>query len=404
MDIFPINQVVPEHVPVELVRDFDVNNYAKSGSDFFEALFELKQSSPPVFWTRHNGGHWMITDAALAIHIGRSPELFSSRMTVVPKSLNPPGRGLNPVHLDPPEHTKYRQLLSLALSRKSVAELTPSVRNLAVELIEDLRVKGKCEFMADFAFKLPVIVFLRLVDLPVESRIDLLDLVSALIHPGSDKTALVRNMANYLAPFVRDRYMHPKADLISWLGQREVDGARMPEDELLSICTLLLIGGLDTVANTLGFFARFFAEYPEYRKQIRENPSLVAGAVEELLRRFPTVTSVAGRLCVADTVLGDVNIKAGDMVMSPPAMQNFDDILYPDPLVVDFTRRVNNVGTFGQGPHRCAGANLARSELAIFIQEWIARIPEFYVAGGEPPVFQPGFNISYSHLNLEWPI
>ena len=397
-----MNMTVPDHVPAALVHDYDVYAPGPPGSDFFVEIYKLKRAAPPVFWTRHNGGHWCVADTRLAAQVLKDSANFSSRMLVVPRGNNPP-EGFVPIFLDPPEHTKYRTHLSVALSRKGVAELAPGVRALAVELIDELAPKGGCDFMADFAFQLPIIVFLRLVDLPLEHRPALLDQVARIIRPGSDKAAIIAELAAYLAPIVKQRREAPGEDLISWLSLREIDGERMTEAKLQNMCTLLLIGGLDSVANTLGFFARFLAENPAHRRQIIENPAIVSAAVEELLRRFPTVAAGAGRLCVNDTQLGPALIKADDQILSPTAMMNFDDEEYPEPLKVDFARRVSSVGSFGQGAHRCVGANLARSELSIFLEEWLKRIPDFELAE-EPVEFQAGVNISYNRLMLKWPV
>lgn len=400
MPVYPMNEVVPPHVPAELVYDFDIYAPGPPGSDFFAELLALKRRAPSVFWTRHNSGHWYVTDARIAAEVLRDPEHFSSRMLVVPRENNT-GTGFIPIFLDPPEHGKYRTHLSVALSRKSVAELVPGVRALAIDLVEGLKSRGECEFMADFAFKLPIIVFLRLVDLPEEHREALLEQVAQVIRPGSDKAAVIRQLAAYLEPIVRERRENPRDDLISWLSTREVDGERISFEKLHSMCTLLLIGGLDSVANTLGFFARHLAEHPQDRRQIIEDPSVIPSAVEELLRRYPTVTAGAGRLCVKDKDLGDAPVRANDLIMQPTPMMNFDEETYPDPLKVDFSRRIVSVGTFGQGAHRCVGANLARSELSIFLEEWLARIPDFELA--DPALtFQAGINISYSRLPLRW--
>lgn len=401
MPAYAVVDRVPAHVAPELVYEYDIYTPGPPGSDFFAELHALKHKAPPVFWTPYNEGHWYVTDAGLAAQVLSDPAHFSSRKLVVPKSNNPEV-GFVPIFLDPPEHTKYRHHLSVALSRKGVAKLAPGVRELAIDLIEALKPRGECEFMADFAFKLPIIVFLRLVDLPESHREALLDQVAKVIRPGSDKAAVIAGLAAYLAPIVRERRADPGEDLISWLSLQEVDGKRIGEAELHSMCTLLLIGGLDSVANTLGFFARFLAENPGHRRQIIENPSIVSAAVEELLRRFPTVTAGAGRECIADVQLGSATIKAGDVMMSPTPMMNFDDAAYPDPLKVDFTRRISSVGTFGQGAHRCVGANLARSELGIFLEEWLARIPDFELAD-DALTFQAGVNISYARLPLRWP-
>jgi cytochrome P450 len=397
---YPINPIVPDHVAPELVHEFDIYAPGPPGSDFFAELCKLKRTAPPVFWTRHNGGHWYVTDSALVHQVLKDPETFSSQALVVPAANNAKD-GFVPIALDPPEHTKYRNHLSIALSRKGVAELVPGVRALAVELIEGLQPKGGCEFMSEFAFKLPIIVFLKLVDLPLEHREGLLEEVAKVIRPGGSKAEAIAGLAAYMLPIVQARRAAPADDLISWLSTREVDGERMSEKALHSMCTLLLIGGLDSVANTLGFFARFLAENPGHRRQIIENPAIIPSAVDELLRRFPTVTAGAGRLCVRDAALGPAAIKAGEMVMSPPPMMNFDDEAYPDPLSVDFSRRIHSLGSFGQGPHRCVGATLARSELAIFLEEWLKRIPDFELADPAPS-FQGGVNISYAQLNLRW--
>lgn len=403
MPAYAMNMTVPDHVPAELVFDYDVYAPGPAGSDFFAELYRLKHAAPPIFWTRHNEGHWYVNDAKLVARVLKDSDNFSSRALVVPKSNNPTGEGFTPIHLDPPEHTKYRHHLSVALSRKGVAELAPGVRQLAIDLIEGLKDKGACEFMADFAFQLPIIVFLRLVDLPESHRLGLLEEVAKIIRPGSNKADVIRGLAAYLAPIIKERRANPGRDLISWLSQQEVDGERMREEKLHSMCTLLLIGGLDSVANTLGFFARFLAENPEHRRQIIDNPAIISGAVEELLRRFPTVTAGTGRLCMNDTQVGPALIKAGEIVISPPAMMNLDDAAYPDPLTVDFSRRIASVGTFGQGPHRCVGANLARSELTIFLEEWLKRIPDFRLAD-DRLTFQAGVNISYGSVPLVWDV
>lgn len=401
MPAYAINRDIPAHVPADLVYDYDIYEPGPPGSDYFVELYKLKHRAPAAFWTPYNEGHWYVTDAALANRVLRESDRFSSRMLVVPKSNNS-SDGFVPIFLDPPEHGKYRTHLSVALSRKGVAELAPGVRDLAIDLIEELKPHGQCEFMADFAFKLPIIVFLRLVDLPVEHREALLEQVAKIIRPGSDKRTIIAGLAAYLAPIIEARRADPGDDLISWLSTREVDGVPMSPDKLHSMCTLLLIGGLDSVANTLGFFARFLAENPSHRRQIIDQPEIISQAVEELLRRFPTVTAGAGRLCIEDTQLGSAPIKAGDVVMAPTPMMNFDDQTYSDPMAVDFSRRISSVGTFGQGAHRCVGANLARSELTIFLEEWLRRIPDFELA--EPDLtFQAGVNISYSRLKLKWP-
>jgi cytochrome P450 len=330
---------------------------------------------------------------------------FSSEKLMLPRENNPPkGRGFSPIHLDPPEHGIYRGLMQHALSRQMVVDMMPGVRDTAIGLIEALKPQGGCDFIADFAFVLPTTVFLRLVNLPEAYRDGLLSRVHKLVDAASDKNRLFGEISDHLAPFVHERMRNPGDDLISWLSRQEVDGAPVTEARMLSMTNILLTAGLDTVANTFGFIARFLADNPAHRQWIRDNPKKLSAALEEMLRRFPVVAVGTARLCVGDVMVGDAPVAADDMMLATPAMMNFDEATYPDPLKVDFERRIARMGTFGEGPHKCVGAAVARAQLAIFVEEWLARIPEFAVSRGTPPLFEPGVTLSYDRLMLEWPV
>jgi cytochrome P450 len=296
---------VPSHVPAELVLPYDVYQPGPIGSDFFEELFRLKTSAPPVFWTPYNGGHWYVTDAKLTEQVLRDTTHFSSQTLLVPRSNNPPlGRGFSPIHLDPPEHGTYRRLMQMGLSQKTVVDLMPGVRSLAIQIIERLKPQGGCDFIADFAFQLPITVFLRLVDLPPEYHADIRTRVRGIVDARSNKAQLFAEISDLLEPFVRDRARNPGTDLISWLSRQQVDGAPITIERLHSMTNILLIAGLDTVANTFGFIARFLADSPAHRRWICEHPRQLDHAREEMLRRFPVVIAGTARLCVAHAKVG----------------------------------------------------------------------------------------------------
>ena len=396
---------VPAHVPPELIYEYDVYRPGPAGSDFFEELFKLKSQAPAIFWTPYNGGHWYTTGSALTAQVLRDNIRFSSQTLLVPPENNPPlGRGFSPIHLDPPEHGIYRKLMQAALSRKTVVDMMPGVRAVAIELIEKLKPQGGCDFIADFAFQLPTSVFLRLVDLPESYHAGVRSRVSGIVDAGSDKGRLFAEIAGHLEPFVRERMRNPGGDLISWLSQQQVEGAPITVERLHSMTTILLIAGLDTVANTFGFIARFLADHPDHRKWICDNPRRLDNAREEMLRRFPVVIAGTARLCVEPTQVGPAPVAANDQIIAVPAMMNFDAATFPDPLKVDFERRLPTTSTFGQGPHKCVGASIARVQLSIFIEEWLARIPDFQVSRETPPMFEPGVTASYDRLMLEWPV
>ena len=394
----------PPHVPAELVFDYDVFEPGPPGSDFYVELYALKHRAPPVFWTPYNGGHWYTTDSDLTEQVLGDNIRFSNQVLQLPRENNPPpGKGYAPMFLDPPDHAAYRHLLLVALSRKAVTDLIPRIRALAVTIIEDLKPRGSCDFIAEFAYQLPVITFFGLTNLPERYHDRMKELVRGIVDAHSDKAQLFRDLSDHLASFVDDRIANPGDDLISHLSRQEVNGAPITPEKLRGMTELLLLAGQDTVANTFGFIAAFLAANPEHRRWISNHPERASHAIDELMRRFPVVANGTARLCVAEAELGDARILPGDPILATPTMMNFDDRLYPDPLKVDFERHLANTGSFGRGPHRCVGAGLARAELSIFLEEWLPRIPEFRIAEDSPPRFVPGVTISYDRLMLEWP-
>jgi cytochrome P450 len=392
----------PPHVPARLVRDLDIYMPAPGNVDMFQLFHGIKEAGwPPIFWTRHNGGHWIVSRADLLPAVLKDYEHFSSARIIVPDERNADQPSI-PINLDPPDHTVYRELLSHAFSIKNVAALKPEIRELTVSLIEAVRPHGQCDFVTDFAQRMPIGVFMRLVDLPDSDRLRLVAAVQALIHPGPNagKDLIRETLASYLAPIIAVRRAKPAGDLISRLGQSEVFGRQLNEAEHLSMCVLLLIGGLDSVAATLGFFARHLADNVAHRQRLIAEPALIPRAVEELLRRYPTVVG-AGRIVAKEIELADAPMMPGDHVICPTNQANFDETVFANPLHVDLDRRPQ-IMTFGAGPHICPGASLARAELAIFIEEWLRLIPDFRVDPAAQVKFKPGINLSYDHLPLTW--
>jgi cytochrome P450 len=155
------------------------------------------------------------------------------------------------------------------------------------------------------------------------------------------------------------------------------------------------------VATMMGFVARFLAENPEARHYLAGHPDRIAKSLDELLRRHSM--TAGGRTVRVDTELDGVHLKAGDRVLQPTMLHGLDDRRFPDPMTVDFQRaNAKAMGTFGSGPHRCPGANLARGELRIFIEEWLVRIPDFAMDPDEPPMMASGMVSAILKLPLVW--
>jgi cytochrome P450 len=164
---------------------------------------------------------------------------------------------------------------------------------------------------------------------------------------------------------------------------------------------VILFGGLDTVASTLGFIANFMANSPAHRRQLIEDPTLIDNAVEELMRRFPP--SATARTMSRDYEYKGVSFRQGEKVYISPLLAGLDDRRYPNAWDVDFHRKDVLHNSFGTGPHRCPGSMLARLEMRLFLQEWLARIPDFSVRTAEPVVFGAGQVNCVERLVLTWP-
>lgn len=391
---------IPPHVPPELVFDFDLYNVPGVEQDYQLALKRLHdEGRPDIFWTPRNGGHWVVTRGEDMYGFFADHEHFSSRTLTVPKLEHQP---LYPIFADPPEHAAYRALIAPAFSPKAVAGLESKARALAIELAEDIAPRRECEFIADFAQHLPIEVFMGIVDLPAEDRTMLLGWADAMVRPDTPETPLqvIQKIFAYMKAKIAERRARPGDDLISKLTQGQVFGRPLTDEELVGMCSLVLIGGMDTVASAMGFAAHFLAKSPEHRRQLIEHPELIPKAVDELLRRFPIVNQ--GREVKQDYQYKNIPFKQGDMIVMLTTLHGLDERKFPDPLAVDFNRPTPIHSTFGNGPHRCPGSNLGRTELRVFLQEWLKRVPDFHVAPGQKVGMRSGVNGTIYRLPLAW--
>lgn len=392
----------PAHVPADRVFDFNIYDFAIDGAEYQAGMQRLQQGDvPEIFWTPHNGGHWVVTRSALINEVLNDYEHFSSRQIVVPKPQveRPP---LKPLQVDPPQHLKYRDLLAAALSPKAVASLAQSARALAIQLIEEFKPRGECEFVSEFAQHLPIAIFMSIVDLPEQDRGFLTGLAEIVVREDDEQLrgeALMK-IAGYGMQKVIERRANPGDDLLSSIATAKVDGELLSDYDLTGMLTLLLLAGLDTVASMMGFFARFFALNPAHRRQLIEDPSLLNNAVEELLRRYPIAN--LGREVTQDFEYHGVSLKAGDMVVAPTALDGLDDRRFEDPLSVNFNRDKPIHATFGGGVHRCMGSMLARTELRLFIEEWLKRIPDFEIKPGTEVKIAARSVATITSLPLVW--
>ena len=396
-----VSDSIPSNVPPELVVDFDFFALGGKAEDI-QLAWKVLHQGPDIVWTPHNGGHWIATRAADIDVMQRDHEHFSHRHFNLPKNQIDPH--VLPLGADPPVHTPYRRLLTPAFLPRAVKHLEGVARDTARRLVSEIAPRGECEFIEDFAKILPINVFLGMVDLPPEDRSFLLPWAEVAVRSPDigQRMEVHLKMRDYLSGTVAKRMETPGDDLLSLVGQGEIDGRPITPDEVMAMSVLLLFGGLDTVASQLGFIAHFLARSPAHRAELVANPALHQIACEELLRRYGLPNTA--RVLTKDYLYNGLQFLEGDMIQLPKCLYGLDDRIIDDPVRVDFHRKPSAIrhAAFGAGPHTCPGAVLARREIMVFFDEWLSRIPHFEVDPAKPAVMASGPVNGVLELHLRW--
>jgi cytochrome P450 len=396
-------RAIPAHVPPELVYDYD----------FFAtpALFEAPQwdvakklfkEAPPIFFTPLNGGHWVVTRAADIVEMCRDPVKFSSNPDFNYKRKDYPTRNL-PAFYDPPEHADGRRLAASMFTPASVAAMEPQIRDLAKTLIEDVYHKGTCEFVHDIAHTFPVTIFLQMANAPLDDRAALVEMANRYTR-GDIPTSIsgMRDLGNFLTGMVEERRKNPGTDLISLIVKGTLLGKPLTHEQALGAAVFMFMAGLDTVASLMSFIQLFLARNPDHYRQLVEHPERITDAMEELTRVSGVVVMERG--VRTENVYKGITFKQLDRVVLLLPIAGMDPHEVQSPEVVDFSRDISKHLVFGSGIHRCLGSHLARTEIRIFLEEWVKRIPAFnVVGGGRVPTFG-GTVWMPEKLPLEWKV
>lgn len=379
----------PDHVAPELVVDFNYRDPIPPGEDNYTVLARLQDRGNDILWSPHNGGHWIVTRGEDIRWVQQNYQIFSHEVFNIPRGMS--RIIMPPLTVDPPLHARYRAVFNPFFQPSRVAGMREKARGLAIELIEKIAGQDRCELVSEFASVLPVIMFLGIVDLPLEQREEFL----AWGHEFSfakeqkDRDAGLGKVLSYLNMVLNERHKNPGSDMLSaiaaWRDNKRFGG----EQEVQGMAALIFFGGLDTVASAISFMLRHLAQNPPHRRRILEDPAVIPRAVEEYLRRYGL--SNTGRLILSDVERKGATMKADEMIMVPIGCSSIDERLYANPLEIDFDRPelfdakgTPTHNTFGNGPHKCVGAPLARAELQIVLEEWLPRIPQFSLDPDKP--------------------
>jgi cytochrome P450 len=361
-----------------------------------QSIYDMLREHSPVLRTEMGG-------TMIARHVDvefalRHADVFSSDMEAISIGNVRP---LIPLQINPPDHVKYRRLLDPLFAPKQVALLENDVRKLSNQLIDDFVDAGECEFNRAFAIPLPCTVFLRLLGLPLEDLDLFLELKDDIIRPGGTSGARSdeeftqvqaetgQRIYAYFEKVLDERQRQPQDDLLSGFLEAEVDDHRLTREDILDICYLFLLAGLDTVTASVGCMVSYLAQHPEQRDRLVDDPSLIPCAVEELLRWETPVPGVP-RVVAEDVELSGQRLEAGERCTVLIGSANIDESEFPEPDRVDFERPANRHLAFGGGVHRCLGSHLARLELRVALETIHERIPDYAIKPGETPKYSMG--------------
>jgi cytochrome P450 len=391
---------IPDISP-NLLIDFDFFSVEAVDGDLHEGWKRL-HGGPEIFYTPLNGGHWVFTRAEDIGAAWTDHDRYSN--VGVAMSREEREMQFYPGEADPPQHAHYRAMLTPFFSQKAVHVLEEKMRELTRDLIEEFIGRGRCEFQAEVARRMPIYIFLTMMELPLDHAVALLPAADWLTRDADPQSFLraVQTMMGYLQERVAEREKSPGNDFISHLLTATIDNRATTRHEVLSLTANVMFGGLDTVVSSMGFFMNFLARHPAHCRELVDEPALIPDAVEELLRRHG-ITNF-GRMVSRDFGYKGLPMRAGDLVLLPAALYNLDERMFSDPMTVDFHRPIKRHVGFGTGIHRCLGAQLARLELRVLLQEWLPRIPEFSIADPSGVVVKSGRINGVTSLPLHWPI
>jgi cytochrome P450 len=340
----------------------------------------------PVAHSDRYGGAWLPLTDDLIREAACDIERFTSRSVVVsdrrPGPYDPPAPiGLSPpITSDPPFHAVARQMLRPAFSHRSIAGLEPFTRELCRALLAETAGKPGFDAATEYARHIPVKVIVQFLGFPQEDA----DIFRRFIHHVleevdqslEERSVWFGELDDYIDDRIDDHIAHPRDDLTSFLLGAEIDGVKLPREHVRGTMILLMIAGIDTTWSAIGASLWHLAQHPEDRQRLTGGgPELMDTAVEEFLRAYAPVTMA--RLVAKDCEFHGQQMKEGDWVLLPFPAANRDPAAFDNPGVVRLDRARNRHAAFGVGRHRCLGAHLARMELRVALEEWLACYPDF---------------------------
>jgi cytochrome P450 len=356
-----------------------------------EVFAELRRTQP-VYFQEMTGepGYWMVLKHADVVHVAREPVLFSaSEGGVMLENLEQSQLEMMRnmlLAMDPPRHVDYRRPVAPRFKARVIAAMEDQIREICREIMAKAREQGDVEFVHDVTSTLPSRVIGRLMGLP-EEDLPQIHRWAEMSTSGQDADYAADpgegsiGMAMYAIQFAAERRTQPpKEDLTTLLLETDFNGTYMTDIDFGSFFVQLVTAGNDTTKTMLSSGLLALLDHPEQLNDLRANPALITSAVEEILRHDNPLHYFR-RTATEDTVLRDVEIKAGDKVAMIYTSANRDEEVFDDPQRFDIRRHPNPHLSFGIAEHFCLGVHLARLEGRVFFEELFATFPAIELIG-----------------------
>ncbi len=365
-------------------------------------MYRALREPSPISWsplmevwifTRYDDVVAVLNDSRFSADRRQARNRFSEMVAQREQELGPFARTQTMLSSDPPNHTRLRRLVSKAFTPRAVENLRPRIQQIVDQLLDEARGQRELELVSQLAYPLPVIVIAEMLGVPPEDRARFKQwsdaVVATLGGPFAPANVMeearrsIEELAAYFSHFMADRRRQPRDDLISGLVAAEEQGQVLSEDEIIAMTILLLVAGNETTAHLISNGTLALLRNPDQLQVLRDDPSLMPSAVEELLRYTGPVHGT-GRVAKEDLEIGGQAVKEGQVAFLLLGAANRDPGKFPEPDRLDVRRNPSDHVAFGDGIHFCLGAPLARAEAQIAIGTVLRRFPKLELQAEEP--------------------
>ncbi len=368
-------------------------------------VYQQMREAAPVYWsdawgcwmlTRYQDITWTLQDYQSFTSLGRltaTMDLPEPLWEKVEPLVRHYSQGL--INVDPPDHTRMRKLVHMAFTPRAIRKMENYVQDIVERLIDAQIARGEMDVIWDFSYPLPVTVIATMMGIPVEDHAKFKawsgEIVGFMATPKPSPEVLLKSqdallaMQQYFRDIYAKRRRQPEDDLITALVQAELEGDKLSEEEMVSSCVTILIGGHETTTYLIANGLYALLQHPDEFRRLRDNLDLAESATEEFLR-YEGPFQRNRRIATRQVQIDGASIEKDQLIIQFLGAANRDPAQFPDPDALDITRSPNKHLAFGYGPHFCLGAPLARLEAPVAFRGLLGRLK----------------NMRLAHDHLEW--